>query len=188
MRARRALFVVQMRALPDLCQRRRHKNNGPAKTRSGTGEAEERRSAAAALRGRSKDRLTSTHGDCSAAKSGSLALPLVSLLVSTCNRPAFVAAALQAAASQDYAGRIEAIVVDDSTTTSTAVAVEAAQPSGRCSSADGEAHSPAAGLNSIGAKRNMALSHASGAIFMHWDDDDTRRARFGCSHVNREQS
>ena len=117
---------------------------------------------------------------CTPSELASSSLPMVSLVVATCNRPAFVAAALASASRQDYPGRIEAIIVDDSTSISTADAVEAAV------AAAGREGSYSAALprlsvkhvrlpastHSIGAKRNVALSHAAGSVFLHWDDDD----------------
>lgn len=86
---------------------------------------------------------------------------LVSCIMPTGNRRAFVAAALRAFQTQDYPHR-ELVIVDD----------------GDDPIVDLVAHRPEviyvrlAERASIGAKRNLAVQHARGAIIAHWDDDD----------------
>lgn len=87
--------------------------------------------------------------------------PLVSCIMPTYNRRAFVRRALAQFAAQDYPNR-ELIVVDDGTVdiedlTRDLPNVQYLRPGTR---------------SSIGAKRNLACQHASGAIIAHWDDDD----------------
>jgi len=85
--------------------------------------------------------------------------PLVSVIIPTHERPAFLLHALELISRQDYPN-IEVIIVDDS-------------------------EKPQTGLNngnvkyihltervSIGQKRNIAVSNANGAVIVHWDDDD----------------
>ncbi len=87
-------------------------------------------------------------------------LPLVSCIMPTCNRPCFVALAIQRFAEQTYPNR-ELVVVDDGQG-----AVE-------------ELASGAPGVRylrmerrSIGEKRNAACAQARGELVAHWDDDD----------------
>ncbi len=98
---------------------------------------------------------------------GSCSSPLVSLVILSCHRPAFLRLALRAAAMQDYPGPLEAIVVDDSPSP-----VALPPPAG-------ERHRRVAtrlvrlpSRHSIGAKRNAALARARGAVILHFDDDD----------------
>ena len=88
--------------------------------------------------------------------------PLVSLVILTCNRPAFLRLALCSAVTQTYRP-LEAIVVDDGDRAVTLqpsigdVPIRLVRSSSK---------------RSIGEKRNAGVSAARGAILMHWDDDD----------------
>jgi glycosyltransferase involved in cell wall biosynthesis len=87
--------------------------------------------------------------------------PLVSCIMPTHNRRAFLPLALKAFESQDYPAK-ELIVVDDGS-----------DPIGDLL----EKISTARYIRlperiSIGAKRNLACTEARGAIIAHWDDDD----------------
>ena len=87
--------------------------------------------------------------------------PLVSCIMPTYNRRAYVPQALQSFLQQDYPIR-ELIVVDDGTDPiedliPTAANIQYLRMPRRLS---------------IGAKRNLACQHARGEIIAHWDDDD----------------
>jgi O-antigen biosynthesis protein len=88
-------------------------------------------------------------------------LPLVSCIMPTANRRAFVAQALRTFAAQDYPQR-ELIVVDDGRD---AVA-DLMPPDERIR----YLRLPA--RRTVGAKRNLACEAARGEIVVHWDDDD----------------
>ena len=95
--------------------------------------------------------------------------PLVSLLVLTCNRPAFLRLALSSIAAQTYT-HVEAIVVDDGK--------HAAQTRSLAKSQ----HFPVrmvrmSSRQSIGRKRNAGLGAVRGSVIAHWDDDDIRDHR-----------
>ena len=107
---------------------------------------------------------------------GSGPLPLVSLMVLTCNRPAFLSLALEAIAAQDYPGPLQAVIVDDGDSPIPRSSLLQALP---------RQAAPTAALTrltfvyawlprrrSIGFKRNTALAHANGTVILHWDDDD----------------
>jgi glycosyltransferase involved in cell wall biosynthesis len=87
--------------------------------------------------------------------------PLVSCIMPTYDRRAFVPDAIRGFLAQDYP-RLELIVVDDGTD-----AIDDLLPDDpriryvRLSS-----------KISVGAKRNLACEHARGEIIAHWDDDD----------------
>lgn len=87
--------------------------------------------------------------------------PLVSCIMPTGNRRDFVAQALRSFQAQDYPRR-ELVIVDD----------------GDDPIDDLVEHLPEVNYvrlserTSIGAKRNLAVQHARGAIIAHWDDDD----------------
>ena len=89
------------------------------------------------------------------------AWPLVSCIMPTYNRRAFIPQALQHFLQQDYPNR-ELLIVDDG------------------SDAVGDLAENLAGVRylrlpsrkSIGAKRNLACQQARGEIIVHWDDDD----------------
>ncbi len=88
-------------------------------------------------------------------------LPLVSCIMPTCNRRAFVRQALMYFDRQDYPNR-ELIIVDDGNDR-----VSDLIPPG--------SHVNYIALSqktSIGAKRNVACEQARGTIIAHWDDDD----------------
>ena len=92
--------------------------------------------------------------------------PLVSLIIVTCNRHAFLRLALRAAAAQTYSA-IEVIVVDDG-------------PKPAAASAQVLGHGyrfpvrllRLSSRRSIGAKRNAGVHAARGEVLVHWDDDD----------------
>ncbi len=89
------------------------------------------------------------------------ALPLVSCIMPTYNRRAFIGLALASFREQSYANR-ELVVVDDGPD---AIAdLVAGQPAVRYMRLEKRI--------SIGAKRNLACGAASGEIIAHWDDDD----------------
>ena len=90
-------------------------------------------------------------------------VPLVSLIILTCNRHKFLKLALASAEAQTYPN-IEAIVVDDgsrrvpaSITSGTRLPVKLVRLKARAS---------------IGRKRNAGFQAARGRVILHWDDDD----------------
>ena len=89
--------------------------------------------------------------------------PLVSLVVLTCNRPAFLRLALRSAAAQTYRP-LEVIVVDDGEKSASLKAVHSVGVPVRI--VRGASRKP------IGEKRNAGVRAARGAIIMHFDDDD----------------
>jgi glycosyltransferase involved in cell wall biosynthesis len=87
--------------------------------------------------------------------------PLVTCIMPTYNRRAYVPQAIQSFLQQDYPNR-ELIIVDDGKDRMEdlippAENIHYLRPSRRMS---------------IGAKRNLACQHARGEIIAHWDDDD----------------
>ena len=94
--------------------------------------------------------------------------PLVTLVTLTCNRPAFLNLALQAALEQTYRP-IEVIVVDDGS--------KAAPISESMQKAISVRRVRLRTRKSIGEKRNAGLRAARGEIILHWDDDDMRDPR-----------
>jgi glycosyltransferase involved in cell wall biosynthesis len=87
--------------------------------------------------------------------------PLVSCIMPTFNRRAYLPLALAAFQSQDYPAK-ELIVVDDGTDSVRDLLEQ--QPHTRYFRLEGR--------RSIGAKRNFACAQANGSIIAHWDDDD----------------
>jgi O-antigen biosynthesis protein len=87
-------------------------------------------------------------------------LPLVSCIMPTHNREAFLPLALEAFSRQDYPS-LELIVVDDSVRPVQSLLSHPAVQYRRLES-----------RYSVGEKRNIACSLAKGAIIAHWDDDD----------------
>ncbi len=87
--------------------------------------------------------------------------PLVSCIMPTYNRRAYLPQALECFQRQDYPNR-ELIVVDDGT--------EPIEDLTRL--ADNIRYMRLPRRMSIGAKRNLACQHARGEIVAHWDDDD----------------
>lgn len=87
--------------------------------------------------------------------------PLVSCIMPTYNRRAFVPQALEYFRRQDYPNR-ELIIVDDGNDRVGELTRDLADVQ--------YFHLP--GRKSIGAKRNLACAHARGEIIAHWDDDD----------------
>jgi glycosyltransferase involved in cell wall biosynthesis len=87
--------------------------------------------------------------------------PLVSCIMPTYNRRAFLPQAIQSFLQQDYPNR-ELIIVDDGSDgiqdlVPVAANIQCVQSRRRMS---------------IGAKRNLACQHARGEFIAHWDDDD----------------
>ena len=87
--------------------------------------------------------------------------PLVSCIMPTYNRRAYVPQALHSFLQQDYPNR-ELIVIDDGTDP-----IEDLIPA-----ATNIQYLRRPYRQSIGAKRNLACEHARGVIIAHWDDDD----------------
>jgi glycosyltransferase involved in cell wall biosynthesis len=87
---------------------------------------------------------------------------LVSCIMPTCGRPAFVRHAIRLFEAQDYPAR-ELVVVDDEPGSPELAALAAAGRIRLLLAPPGE---------SIGAKRNRACAAARGAYIAHWDDDD----------------
>jgi O-antigen biosynthesis protein len=87
--------------------------------------------------------------------------PLVSCIMPTFNRRAYLPQSLDCFQRQDYPNR-ELIVVDDGT--------EPIEDLTRI--ADNIRYVRVPRRMSIGAKRNLACQHARGEIVAHWDDDD----------------
>ena len=96
--------------------------------------------------------------------------PLVSCIMPTYNRRAFLPLALAAFAQQDYPNR-ELIIIDDGP-----------DPVGDLAEGlPGVRYVRCPTRLSVGAKRNLACRHAQGSIIAHWDDDDwyaPRRLRY----------
>lgn len=89
------------------------------------------------------------------------AAPLVSCIMPTCNRRAFIPLAIRCFLQQDYPN-LELLVVDDGTD-----AIE------DCLPADSRIrYIRLAQRLKIGAKRNYACERAWGEFIVHWDDDD----------------
>ena len=96
--------------------------------------------------------------------------PLVSCIMPTFNRRAFVPQALEYFQRQDYPNR-ELIIVDDGNDGVGELARDV----------PGVQYFHLSGRKSIGAKRNLACARARGEIIAHWDDDDwysTDRLRY----------
>ena len=87
--------------------------------------------------------------------------PLVSCIMPTYNRRAFVPQAIQYFLRQDYP-HCELIIVDDGSD-----AIEDLVPADK-----GIRYIRLRGKTTIGAKRNLACEQARGTIIAHWDDDD----------------
>jgi len=87
--------------------------------------------------------------------------PLVSCIMPTHDRRAFIPAALRCFLSQDYP-RLELVIVDDGT-----------DPVGDLLPDDPRiVYVRPAGKSNVGAKRNLACERANGEVIVHWDDDD----------------
>jgi glycosyltransferase involved in cell wall biosynthesis len=87
--------------------------------------------------------------------------PLVTCIMPTANRRVFVGQAVHCLLRQDYRN-LELIVVDDG-----------ADAVGDCLPDDPRIRYIRLDHHlSVGAKRNLACSHARGEIIVHWDDDD----------------
>lgn len=86
--------------------------------------------------------------------------PLVSCIMPTYERRRYVPQALQSFLQQDYPNR-ELIIVDDGR-----------DPVGDLTQGLANVRYLYVPRTSIGAKRNLACTHAAGEIIAHWDDDD----------------
>jgi O-antigen biosynthesis protein len=87
--------------------------------------------------------------------------PLVTCIMPTADRRAFVPQAVRCFLAQDYPNK-ELIILDDG-----------ADPVGDCVPADARLRYVRLGAKlSVGAKRNLACAQARGRFVMHWDDDD----------------
>lgn len=87
--------------------------------------------------------------------------PLVTCIMPTFNRRAYVRQAIHYFQRQDYPN-LELLVLDDGT-----------DPVGDCMPQDPRVrYARVEGKHTIGAKRNMACQAARGEIIAHWDDDD----------------
>lgn len=89
------------------------------------------------------------------------ALSLVSCIMPTCNRRAFIPAALACFKAQDYPN-LELIIVDDGSDPISDLLP--ADPRIRYFRLEGK--------HNTGAKRNLACEQARGSFIAHWDDDD----------------
>ena len=87
--------------------------------------------------------------------------PLVTCIMPTADRPAFVPQAIRAFQRQDYP-RSELLIVDDG-----AGSIEGCVPS-----SDRIRYLRVTDRRTIGAKRNLACAEARGELILHWDDDD----------------
>jgi glycosyltransferase involved in cell wall biosynthesis len=96
-----------------------------------------------------------------AVRSGVGGAPLVSCIMPTRDRRAFVAHSLRLFAAQDYPSR-ELVIVDDGADAVGDLVAEI----------PGVRYLRAPRGTSIGAKRNLACGMARGAVIVHWDDDD----------------
>lgn len=95
-------------------------------------------------------------------------VPMVSVIVLTCNRNEFANFALENIAQQDYPN-LEVIVVDDGTSKLNPVSsVKTVFDKHRLSIRIVSLH----GQLTIGEKRNIAVAESMGEIIVHWDDDD----------------
>lgn len=92
--------------------------------------------------------------------------PSVSVQIITYNRPELLAQAVAQVAAQDYQGRLEVIVVDDSAATAQSIFHQHA------GLLDVEYVHLSDRRYTIGEKRNLAVSKANGDIVCIWDDDD----------------
>jgi len=110
---------------------------------------------------RSRDQLAALLGDEIYFYFRASEWPLVSCIMPTYNRRAYVPQALHSFLQQDYPNR-ELIVIDDGTDP-----IEDLM-----SSASNIQYVRLQHRMSIGAKRNLACQHARGEIIAHWDDDD----------------
>jgi glycosyltransferase involved in cell wall biosynthesis len=95
--------------------------------------------------------------------------PLVSCIMPTGDRRAFVAQSLRRFAEQDYPHR-ELIVVDDGEDPVEDLVSEAAASPPSGTARIRYLRTPR--RTSIGSKRNIACAEARGEIIVHWDDDD----------------
>ena len=128
-------------------------------------------------------------------------LPLLSVAVLTCNRHSFLRLALRAAAAQEYAGPIEAVVVDDGSQKVGVPPRRARRSYGTVAWASEALRALAPRLVevrvvtsqrrlSIGQKRTLAARAARGEVIAHWDDDDMhppdQLSRLACPILRRE--
>lgn len=107
-------------------------------------------------------------------------LPLISCIMPTHNRRAFIPLALQHFLSQDYPNK-ELLVVDDGSDPISDLVSNL--PSVRYLRLESRL--------SIGAKRNLACRHARGELIAQWDDDDwyaSNRLRYQAEPILRNQA
>ena len=98
-----------------------------------------------------------------------LPLPLVTVVVPTCDRPAFVKLALQQIAQQTIEN-LEVLIVDDTPGRDQSHSYLEGAAVDRLSIR--VVRPPTTTQHSIGALRQMAARAATGDIIVHWDDDD----------------
>ncbi len=110
---------------------------------------------------RSRDQLATLLGDEIYFYFRASEWPLVSCIMPTYNRRAYVPHALHSFLQQDYPNR-ELIVIDDGTDSIEDLMLAAPNIQ----------YLRLPHRLSIGAKRNLACQHARGEIIAHWDDDD----------------
>jgi hypothetical protein len=94
-------------------------------------------------------------------------LPTVSILIPTNGRPEFVRNAVEMIARQDFPMALikEVVIVDDSPP-------DLQVPDIRIGTAFPVLYTTLSKPHSIGEKRNLAASRATGDVLVHWDDDD----------------
>ena len=142
---------------PDLCVARIHSGNTGCKVTSGYYWQECPGSELQALLGEDWPRFLKAELPAMAAP----ATPMVSCIMPTFNRRAFLRLALESFSQQDYPAK-ELIVVDDGTDVVQDV----------FDGMPGVVYVRLPARSSIGEKRNRACAVARGAIIAHWDDDD----------------
>lgn len=97
-------------------------------------------------------------------------LPLVTCIMPTYNRPKYMMRAIKLFIKQKYPNK-ELIIVDDSPTD---------VPNLSIPKMSNVTYIRLSSRRSIGYKRNLALTHARGNIFMFWDDDDY----YSCNRIH----
>lgn len=94
-------------------------------------------------------------------------LPSVSVQIATYNRPSLVLEALQQIEVQDYAGKIEVLILDDSPQSCQQAVEHFASTSRHCIT-----YRFLSERHTIGAKRNLAVNLSQTDLICTWDDDD----------------
>lgn len=106
-----------------------------------------------------------THGRAPSPNKGADHRPLVTCIMPTANRRAFVIRAIRYFQRQDYPER-ELLILDDGS-----------EPVGDLATGDPRIrYMRLAGRQVLGAKRNLACEAARGELIVHWDDDDWQAA------------